>query len=712
MYTHRYFISDFIEIQRQSFFKFLETGILEEFSKRNPITNINKDLELFFYPEYYQLTKPQYNTEQAIFKNKSYVSKLYVPAQLTDKKRKKIYLKWVLIGHLPLMTKRGHFIINGAARIIVNQIVRSPGVYFHEKMHEIYINKWNEKPDISAKRHYADIICLRGSWLRIEIDREKCVWAQMKKGPKVPLLWLLIAMGLSERMILQSVTSSERLVKSFLPKSISKTQKEYIYVKQPTEAWKQLYLIMNAPKNREIANAAELGRKWLFKKFMNPRTYDLGKEGRLSLNKKLGLTISPKQNTLTAQDLLAITDYLMRVEKGLNPIDDIDHLKNRRVRSSGELIQIQFGIGLLRLEKIIREKLANLDALDTNLAKNYRIKNKIKKNTSTSFKQTTLINRDTQSSEANASVKMIENKSSKTVVLDNNFIIHNKSTKLPERKTSFKSIRSKNSGKFKSLFQKSSVIPTLNYLINTRPVNGALKEFFGSNPLSQFMDQINPLSEMTHKRRLSSLGIGGVTRDTATLAIRGIHPTHYGRICPIETPEGKNTGLVNSMTTYAKINLQGLILTPFYKVYKGQVQTQAGMIYLTAEQEEKMKVATADLRFSEKDFLPKGSIPSRLGKDFRLISRNDVDYVGVSPLQMISVATSLIPFLEHDDANRALMGSNMQRQAVPLIRPERAFVGTGLEARAVSDSGHALLAKSSGLVTYVSGSKITIYSGK
>nr|YP_009185201.1 beta subunit of RNA polymerase [Bracteacoccus giganteus]ALO63535.1 beta subunit of RNA polymerase [Bracteacoccus giganteus] len=618
MTIHRYFIPDFVEIQRQSFFNLLEKGIQEEFSKRNPITSMKKDLELFFYPEYYKLTRPSLSLQQAILKNRTYSSRLYVPVQLTDFKRKTICLKWVLMANLPLMTKRGNFLINGAARVIVNQIVRSPGVYFQEKLHEVYTNKWSDKPDLVVKRYYADLICLRGTWLRLEIDKDKLIWAQMKKGPKIPVLWLLIAMGLSERMIFSCVNFSHRLLDNFKIKkqqTSSKNKKQYAYVQYPPQAWKQLYYLMNSSKGRLPKNASEQGRRWLFKKFMNPRTYDLGKHGRLALNKKLNLTLSSFQTTLTAQDLLSITDYIIKVEKGFYPIDDIDHLKNRRVRCSGDLIQTQLALGLLRLEKIIREKL--------------------NKNTNT---------------------------------------------------------------------------PHLNFILNARPINGALKEFFGSNPLSQFMDQINPLAEITHKRRLSSLGIGGVTRDTATLAIRGIHPSHYGRICPIETPEGKNTGLVNSLTTYARVNLQGLIETPFYKVYKGQVQKNIGMIYLTADQEEKTTVAAADVSVSPLGFLPIKQIPSRLGKEFTTISRNKVSYIGVSPVQMISVATSLIPFLEHDDANRALMGSNMQRQAVPLIRAERPLVGTGLEARAVSDSGHALIAKSSGYVAYASGSKIVIYT--
>lgn len=635
MPNFRYFIPDLVEIQRQSFFYFLEKGILEEFKKRNPITNLKKDIELFFYPENYKLTKPKYTIEETLLKNKSYTSKLYIPVQLTDRKRKRIYLKWVLIANLPLMTKRGHFILNGAARVIVNQIVRSPGVYFQEKLHEIYINKWNERPDFVLKRYYADIICLRGTWLRIEIDKDQMIWAQMKKGPKIPILWLLIAMGLNEKTIFGSLSFPERLVENFQPKEkVSKSQKGYLYVQYAPQAWKQLYELMTPNayqkstksgrklKSRLQKNTSEFGRRWLFKKFMNPRTYDLGNYGRMALNQKLGLTLSLNQTTLTAQDLLSITSNLLKIERGDLKTDDIDHLKNRRVRTSGDLIQSQFSIGLIRLEKWIRDKLT------------------------------------------------------KTVVVKNKDQNHS----------------------------------LLMNLINTRPVNGVLREFFGTSPLSQFMDQMNPLSEMTHKRRLSSMGPGGVTRDNATLAIRGIHPSHYGRICPIETPEGKNTGLVNSMTAAARVNSQGFIESPFFKVYKGQIQKKLGVLYMTADQEEKLRVAASDVFVSKDGFLPKYGISTRFGKDFLLAQRNQIDFIGSTPHQMISLATSLIPFLEHDDANRALMGSNMQRQAVPLIRPERPLVGTGLEARAVCDSGHALTSKFSGYVSYSSASKIVIYS--
>ena len=372
----------------------------------------------------------------------------------------------------------------------------------------------------------------------------------------------------------------------------------------------------------------DLGRKWFFNKFMNPRMYDLGKQGRLSINKKLGLTISAEQTTLTALDLLLVTDYLMKMQEGVYEVDDIDHLKNKRVRSSGECLQEIFSIGFLRLERSVRLKLNSTAA---------------------------------------------------------------------------------GGQKFNSRFSQQNSTFHLQSFLNTRPINGAFREFFGTHPLSQFMDQINPLAEITHKRRLTSLGPGGVSRDTATLAIRGIHPSHYGRICPIETPEGKNTGLVNSLTTYVKLSSSGLLKSPFYRVLKGQVQKKSGVFFLDPEQEEHFKIATPDLNFTRLGFLPKSSVPVRIGKRFVRMKTHRFALIGVSPLQMISVATSFIPFLEHDDANRALMGSNMQRQAVPILKPERPFLGTGLESRVISDSGHAVFAKKSGYVLHSSGSNILIY---
>ncbi len=821
MSIHRYNLNDFVTIQRQSFFELLEKGIIEEFSKRSAVTNIKKDLKFQFYPQYYVLTPPEYTPQEAIIKNKSYTCKLFIPAQLINLKTNKKVLKWFYIGNLPLMTKRGHFILNGATRVIVNQILRSPGIYYQQKLYENYEEKWSQKPDDSYKRFYADLICMRGTWLRIEIDKYKNIWAQTKKGAKIPIYWLLVAMGLSEKKIFKTITDSYRLLGNLsnnlieptptskgLANPLSKETKDqdnesvikkskkqtYIYVKNPLEAWQEIFKLVysitpsnlktnsNLLKNNNVSsdpssnavdvglaaplpkkglalgrgrgnpegvtkpkvprsaptlgslapggspcraakpegtselnkiyevnfisrksnnrnlyenNLADEGRKWLYNKFMNPRAYDLGKKGRFAFNRKLELNISPSQTTLTGLDVLHATDYLLKVEKGLFKIDDIDHLKNRRVRTSGELIQIQIAVGVVRLEKTIVEK---INKLNSNDLINYSERKELKatKGAARSAGQS-------QARSAGHWQHYVLGGVAKQPLVA--FSRSEDQRAKPLRGYQRQERNLLDTSKYYSNFKSYDFLINL---VNSKAFNSAIREFFGTSPLSQFMDQINPLAELTHKRRLSSMGPGGVTRDTATLAIRGIHPTHYGRICPIETPEGKNTGLVNSMTTYARVNAYGIIESPFYKVYKGQVQKNTGMYYFSAEQEEKIKLAAADIFVSSIGFLPKSFIPVRIGEDFTKISRSQVQFVGVSALQMISIAASLIPFLEHDDANRALMGSNMQRQAVPLVRPERPIVGTGLEARAVSDSGHSVLAKYSGLVTYVSSNKIIV----
>lgn len=745
MSTQKYFLPDFIQIQRKSFYQLLDKGLIEEFSKRNPINNEEKDLELYFYPEYYKLTIPELSPRQAILKSKSYISKLFIPVQLTDKVSKIIKLKWAYIGDLPLMTKRGHFILNGSARVIINQIIRSPGLYYQKKLYETYKTKWSKKPERSYKRSYADIICLRGTWLRIEIDKRKKIWGQTKKGPKIPIIWFLIGMGLTEQLIFNTTLRSILLFQNFKRRpetrfdSYAAAVKEqtYEYDTNPSKVWdelNQLIVLKSKYKKKQKLSSSTLGRQWLFNKFMNPRNYDLGKQGRIAINKKLGLNIAPNQLTLTPQDLLYAVNYLIKVEQGLKEIDDIDHLKNRRVRTSGELIQIQVGIGLGRLEEFIRKQMnetkskisflnsKNKKTNSLNLVPGHLSKGLVANINLAKLSNTLLIT--TKSSfwahgqspynqpkrQLNLSKKGYGGAISEVLVPN-----INRKDKMKKKGRSINPENNprgvsgvENPGKSGGAQQFKKL--TISQLINTKPLNSALREFFGSSPLSQFMDQMNPLAELTHKRRLSSMGPGGVTRDTATLAIRGIHPTHYGRICPVETPEGKNTGLVNSLTTYSRVNNQGILESPFYKVYKGQVQKTAGMFFLSAEDEDQIKLAAADLYISSLNFLPLSSIPVRIGEDFSKIPRHEVQYIGVSPIQMISVATSLIPFLEHDDANRALMGSNMQRQAVPLLRLDRPIVGTGLEARAVSDSGHIIQTSLSGLVTYVSGEKITITS--
>lgn len=575
---------DFIDIQRDSFSNFLENGLIEEISKRNPITSSFYHLELLFYPEFYQFNPPDWNTKEAILKSKTYAGRIYIPAQLSNKQTKQVTLQWVLLGNLPLMTKRGHFIINGSPRLIINQMVRSPGIYYHDK---------NKK-----RNYYADLISYRGTWLRLEIDKKKMIWAKMKKTPKIPILLLLQAMGLTSQKIFQSIQFSEYF-----------GDENHLFSKD--QALLQLY-IETHPKKEKGLVTSDNGQKFLFRKFLNSRTYDLGLLGRKRLKKKLGLSTANYKTILTPEDILYATDYLIKLENGFGETDDIDNLKNRRVRASGEILQNQIGIGLLRLEKYVREK-----------------------------------------------IKKIRN----------------------------------NSISIKSL-------------ITTKAMNGALREFFGSSQLSQFMDQTNPLAEITHKRRITSLGPGGVSRETAGMAVRGIHPTHYGRICPIETPEGPNAGLVNSVTIYSRVDRDGFLETPFYRVYKGQVQKNIGPIFFSAFNEEEKFVVPGDFKISSFNFLPEHRLPTRITTEFKKIFRNQVEYMALSPIQMISIATSLIPFLEHDDGNRALMGSNMQRQAVPLISGEKPIVGTGLESRVISDSDHGIQSKMSGYICYVSGEKI------
>nr|QJA13956.1 beta subunit of RNA polymerase [Fritschiella tuberosa] len=781
-----------MDLQRKSFQRFLEKGLIEELNKRNPITNNEKDLEILFYPEYYKLCPPRWNSLDAIMFSKTFSCGLYVPIQLTNRKTKQIIFKWVKLGDIPLMSKRGHFIVNGAARVIINQIVRGPGLYFSEIQYSSNISEpiesSNKKPVF--RRYAAEFISMRGTWLRISIDKEKMLWAELKKTPKIPLIWFLLAMGLNEKILFQSLSQPKRLLanyldysniedffvnpkwqndalskRAFLRELLLKTKlklalwfvnpKSGIYEKQnipyfandvpskreakktlretinfkPSVLISDIYADMEDSKEtkkwgsglksfnpasqaklglsiqtnfndemdtgtsenmEEYANSSpqalqliyskitntkkitqlnkkvfvKQGQKWIFKKFMNPRTYDLGLHGRLSLNKKLSLALPLTQRTLTMYDVLLATEHLLRVEQGLLGTDDIDNLKNRRVRTSSDLIQMQIGIGLLRLEKTIRSKFTVIKQERREQLRKEKLRFSRKENGKEKRRNSLLLT----------------------------------------------SANRKKSGRNPGFPLSSSLSQNLNSFFSTKPLNGALKEFFGTNPLSQFMDMINPLAEITHKRRLTTLGPGGVSRDTATMDIRGIHPTHYGRICPVETPEGKNAGLVNALTTFARVNPEGLIETPYYKVYKGQVQKQAGFFYLSAENEEKSVIAAGDLNLSKTEFLPKGLLPVKKFDEFTKVPRKEVNFMAVSPIQMISVATSLVPFLEHDDANRALMGANMQRQAVPLIRSEQAIVGTGVEARIASDSGHVLVAKAGGLVGYVSGHKIKIYT--
>ena len=491
------------------------------------------------------------------------------------------------------MTKRGHFIINGIPRVIINQVIRQSGIY-HQQVTQKLIK--SNKVQIE-RRFYIDLISQRGTWLRLEIDKRKKIWARMKKTPRIPALLLLQSIGLNNKIIMQTFLNL-----------YSPSTKEL-------ELLSKSLIDSTFLPNKNAENVLETGNKLICRKFLNPQSYDLGQGGRYQLNNKLGLSVPTNKTTLTPYDLLWSADSLIKLFNNQKNCDDIDHLQNRRVRTSGELIQNQLTLGLLRLEKKLVEKL-----------------------------------------------------------------------------------------------KKSKGAIKIDHLFTSRPINSVFKEFYGSNPLSQFLDQANPLAELTHKRRLTSVGPGGINRDTAGMAIRGIHSTHYGRICPIETPEGQNAGLVNSMTTFASLSNRGFIKTPLFLVYKGQMQQKLGAKILAPGFENGCTVALNNVRASKLNFLPNGPLTIKSNQLFKKLYKKNINFIIVSCLQLISTATSLIPFLEHNDANRALMGSNMQRQAVPLVNPERPLIGTGLENKVLFYCGNFLQSNRSGLVLYSTHKKLQILS--
>ncbi|MCC5647043.1 DNA-directed RNA polymerase subunit beta [Nostoc sp. CHAB 5824] len=584
-----FLLPDLIEIQRSSFRWFLEEGLIEELNSFSPITDYTGKLELHFLGHNYKLKEPKYSVEEAKRRDSTYAVQMYVPTRLINKETGEIKEQEVFIGDLPLMTDRGTFIINGAERVIVNQIVRSPGVYYKSEI------------DKNGRRTYsASLIPNRGAWLKFETDRNDLVWVRIDKTRKLSAQVLLKALGLSDNEIFDALRHPEYFQKTI--------EKEGQFSEE--EALMELYRKLRPGEPPTVLG----GQQLLDSRFFDPKRYDLGRVGRYKLNKKLRLSVPDTMRVLTPGDILAAVDYLINLEYDIGNIDDIDHLGNRRVRSVGELLQNQVRVGLNRLERIIRERMTVSDA----------------------------------------------------------------------------------------------EVLTPASLVNPKPLVAAIKEFFGSSQLSQFMDQTNPLAELTHKRRLSALGPGGLTRERAGFAVRDIHPSHYGRICPIETPEGPNAGLIGSLATHARVNQYGFLETPFRPVENGRVRFDLPPAYMTADEEDDLRVAPGDIPVDETGHIIGPQVPVRYRQEFSTTTPEQVDYVAVSPVQIVSVATSMIPFLEHDDANRALMGSNMQRQAVPLLKPERPLVGTGLEAQGARDSGMVIVSRTDGDVTYVDATEIRV----
>jgi len=567
-----------IEIQQNSYRWFLDEGLRDMFRDISPIQDFTGNLVLEFVD--YSLGDAKYQVEECKERDVTYAAPLRVKVRLINKETGEVKEQEVFMGDFPLMTDKGTFIINGAERVIVSQLVRSPGVYYAEQI------------DPSGKKLYgATVIPNRGAWLEFETDVNDNIFVRVDRTRKLPGTVLIRALGYASNGQILELFNDNEYIRATLERDNSESTEEAL-----VEIYKRL-----RPGEPPTVDSA---RSLLEALFFDAKRYDLAKVGRYKLNKKLGLDIPMDVRHLTRGDIVASVQRMLALMNGEGHKDDIDHLGNRRLRSVGELLQNQFRIGLSRMERVVRERMTIQD------------------------------------------VEVI----------------------------------------------------TPQVLINIRPVVAAIKEFFGSSQLSQFMDQTNPLAELTHKRRLSALGPGGLSRERAGFEVRDVHHSHYGRMCPVETPEGPNIGLIGSLSTYGRINPYGFIEAPYRKADKENGRVSDEIHYLTADEEEKYVVAQANAPLDESGKFLGEKIDGRHGPDFVHVSPNQVDYMDVSPKQMVSIATALIPFLEHDDANRALMGSNMQRQAVPLLRTDSPYVGTGMEYKTAKDSGVCAITKRAGVV--------------
>ncbi|WP_115061471.1 DNA-directed RNA polymerase subunit beta [Nocardia otitidiscaviarum] len=578
------------------------TGGLEEvLEELSPIEDFSGSMSLSFSDPRFEEVKA--SIEECKDKDMTYAAPLFVTAEFINNNTGEIKSQTVFMGDFPMMTDKGTFIINGTERVVVSQLVRSPGVYFDET-----IDKSTEK-----MLHSVRVIPSRGAWLEFDVDKRDTVGVRIDRKRRQPVTVLLKALGLTTEEITERFGFSE-IMMSTLEKDSTPGQDEALL-----DIYRKLR--PGEPPTKESAQTL------LENLFFKEKRYDLARVGRYKVNKKLGLHAGEPVvgSVLTREDIVATIEYLVRLHQGDKvmtapggaevpvEVDDIDHFGNRRLRTVGELIQNQIRVGLSRMERVVRERMTTQDV--------------------------------------------------------------------------------------------EAITPQT--LINIRPVVAAIKEFFGTSQLSQFMDQNNPLSGLTHKRRLSALGPGGLSRERAGLEVRDVHPSHYGRMCPIETPEGPNIGLIGSLSVYARVNPFGFIETPYRKVVNGIVTDE--VVYLTADEEDREVRAQANSPIdADGNFLEERVLARRGNEEMEFVSPAEVTYMDVSPRQMVSVATAMIPFLEHDDANRALMGANMQRQAVPLIRSDAPLVGTGMELRAAVDAGDVVVNAKAGVVEEVSADFITV----
>jgi DNA-directed RNA polymerase subunit beta len=594
-------LPDLIEVQKASYDWFMKEGIRELFTEVSPVKDfIGRDLELSL-GEYYS-DEPKFDEDTSRAKNVTYEAPLRVKAHLKNLRTGETKEQEIYLGDLPVMTPRGTFIVNGVERVVVSQLVRSPGAFFTAEV-------------MRGRRYYgAKIIPNRGAWLEFETDAKNVIWVKIDRKRKVAVTSLFRAFGfgtneeISKLFTDVDIHPTIKYIEATLEKDAATSEEEGL-----REVYKRI-------RPGDLATA-DNARSLIHAMFFNFDRYDLGAVGRYKFNSRFGVAdphadvMDESRRIMTREDLVLIIKEIVRLNISQGEPDDVDHLGNRRIRSVGELLQSRFRIGLARMERIVKDRMSTQD-IDT---------------------------------------------------------------------------------------------LTPGKLINARPVIGAVREFFMSSQLSQFMDQTNPLAELEHKRRLSAMGPGGLSRERAGFEVRDVHTTHYGRICPIATPEGPNIGLVGHLASYARVNKYGFIETPYRKVVleKGKAKVTGEVIYLNAFTEEKAITCPATIKMDDNGFITETYVEARKFGEPRLVPAIEVNYMDVAPTQIVSIGTSLIPFLEHDDATRALMGTNMQRQAVPTIRPQAPIIGTGIEKRAAVDSGHVLIAEEDGVITQADGVKIT-----
>ncbi len=586
---------DLISVQKESFTWFLEEGLKDTLDDMSPIEDFTGNLALQFLSHRFE--PPKFDEDECKEKDLDFSRPLFVTAAFINKETGEIKEQTVFMGDFPMMTETGTFIINGTERVVVSQLVRSPGVYFDRS-----VDKTSDKDVYACK-----VIPARGAWLEFETDKRDTVGVRVDRKRRQYVTVLLKALGFGDDNEILEMFDDAESIAATLEKDTIETQEEALI---------DVYRKLRPGEPPTVESARSL----LENLFFNPKRYDLARVGRYKVNRKLGFestedSITEMGSVLRKEDILETIRYLVKLHAN-DPdyeTDDIDHFGNRRVRPVGELIQNQIRVGLSRMERVVKERMTTQDV--------------------------------------------------------------------------------------------EAITPQT--LINIRPVVASIKEFFGSSQLSQFMDQTNPLAGLTHRRRLSALGPGGLSRERAGFEVRDVHPSHYGRMCPIETPEGPNIGLIASLSTYARLNRYGFVETPYRKVSRGKVSTE--IEYLTADQEDRAVIAQANAVIDDKGRFTEGQVLAR-GRHNEVIyvAPGDVDYMDVSPKQIVSVSASCIPFLEHDDANRALMGANMQRQAVPLLKPQAPIVGTGLEFRAATDAGDVVVAEQDGTIEEVTAERIVI----